>query len=157
MAQIIPGLIIGVVAAVASALVSHHLIQKREQERWKREDRVRFQADRLRLYRECMVMMRRHLQTGMLEFDAELMSPLVEEIQLVSSDEVAEAADALLSKAAYARTTAQRYGKGGQDVDYKDLAEKSEKAALELEAAYDRFVAAAREELGISKDRLDPQ
>ena len=37
-AQILPGLIIGVVVAVASAFVSHLLIRNRERERWKRED-----------------------------------------------------------------------------------------------------------------------
>ena len=85
-AQILSGLVIGVVVAVASAFVSHLLIRSRDwerweredevqRERWEREDRIRFQAERMGVYRDYLVGVQKALDTGGLEFDADRLAP----------------------------------------------------------------------------------
>lgn len=156
-AQILPGLVIGVVVAVASAFVSHLLTRSRERERWEREDeaqrerweredRIRFQAERMGVYRDYLGGVQRALESGGEGFDADRMAPLLQEIKLIASKEVAEAADALFTDGSYAQHVGRRFHEN------RESGAKVEAAMLRFEESYRWFTNAARAELGISKE-----
>jgi len=165
MEQVLAGLIIGVVVAVAGAFVSHRLIRSRERERWdredeaqrkrwEREDRIRFQAERMGVYRDYLVGVQRALETGGEDFDAESMAPLVQEIKLIASNEVAEAAEDLFMRASYAQNMGRRFRERYHQTPNAEA--KIEEAALSLEESHRWFSNAARAELGISEEPLEP-
>ncbi len=159
-AQILSGLLIGVVVAVASAFVSHLLIRSRDlerweregeaqRERWEREDRIRFQAERMGVYRDYLVGVQRALETGGEEFDADRLAPMLQEIKLIASNEVAEAADALFTGGSYAHHAGRRFHEN------RGSGAKAEEAMLRFEESYRWFTNAARAELGISEEPLE--
>jgi MFS superfamily sulfate permease-like transporter len=155
--QVLSGLIIGVVVAVVSASVSHLLTRGRDRERWEyeaeaqrerweREDRVRFQAERQRVYRDYLVGARRARDSAGEEFDEELMVTLLEEIELIASDEVTVAAEEVFTYGNQAMHAGRRFQ------DNRESGAKFEEVRLRFEESYDLFTNAARTELGVSEE-----
>lgn len=154
LAQLVGGLVVGTAAVVASAYVTYRLFRTREEERWKREDeaqwlrweredRIRFQAERLGLYRDFLVGAQRALETGGEAFDANRMAPLLQEIELVGSAEVAETAADVVKHGSRAQHAGRRFQEN------RGLGGDAEEAMLRFEESHRRFVDAARAELGI--------
>lgn len=149
--QVLSGLIIGVVVAVASAFVSHLFTRGRDRERWDREaeaqrerweheDRIRFQAERLRAYRDYLVGARKAGDSGGEGFDAELMVPLLQEIELVGSSEVA-AAD-IFTYGSQAKHAGQRFHEN------RESGAKFDMVRLRFEESCHWFTNAATRRLG---------
>lgn len=154
--QVLSGLIIGVVVAVASAFVSHLFTRGRDRERWDREaeaqrerweheDRIRFQAERLRAYRDYLVGARKAGDSGGEGFDAELMVPLLQEIELVGSSEVAAAAADTFTYGSQAKHAGQRFHEN------RESGAKFDMVRLRFEESCHWFTNAARAELGVSE------
>jgi hypothetical protein len=162
--QILSGVVIGVVVAVASAFLSHRLTRGRDRERWEREDevqrerweredRIRFQAERMGVYRDYLVGVQRALETGGEAFDADRLAPMLQEIKLIASNEVAKAADALFTDGSYYKHQGWRFREKFHETPNAEA--KIEEAALRFEESYRWFTNAARAELGISEEPLE--
>lgn len=156
LAQLATALVTGIAVAVAGAYFTHRLIRAREEERWEREDeaqrlrwvredRIRFQAERLSVYQDFMAGLQRALDTGGHEFDGERLGPLLRKIELVASGEVAEAASDAFTHGSQTWHADQRFR------DRRDSGVKLEEAMLRFEDSYSRFKTAARAELGIAE------
>ena len=117
-----------------------------QRERWEREDRVRFQAERLGVYRDFLMEARRALDTGGEAFDEDRMAPLLREIELIGSDEVAVAATDVFMHASQAHHADRRFRQNRESGD------KAEEAMLRLEESHRWFLGASRAELGIPED-----
>lgn len=143
-----------VVGAVLTSLLNFFLQRAADERRWKREDeiqrerwrhedRIRYQVERLNTYRDFSARARRAMNSGGEDFDADLMAPLLHEIELISSDEVASAADDVFMHGNLYKLAAARFREN------REVGISSEDAALMLETSHHRFVAAAKAELGI--------
>lgn len=117
-----------------------------QRERWEREDRVRFQAERLGVYRDFLMEARRTLDTGGEAFDEDRMAPLLREIELIGSDEVAVTATDVFMHASQAHHADRRFRQR------RESGEKAEEAMLRFEESHRWFLRASRAELGIPED-----
>ncbi len=145
-----------VVGALLTALLNFFLQRTADERRWRREDeaqrlrwehedRIRFQAERLRLYRDFLVGAQRGLETGGEAFDADRMAPLLQEIELVGSAEVAETAADVVIHGSQAHHADRRFRENRRP------GSEAEEAMLRFEESHRQFVAAAKAELGISE------
>lgn len=118
-----------------------------QRERWRHEDRIRYQVERLSVYRDFSLGARRAMNSGGEEFDADHIDPLFHEIELIGSDEVVSAADDVRTHGHQYKHAAARYHEN------REVGITSEEAALAIEESYERFIAAAKAELGIREGR----
>ncbi len=118
-----------------------------QRERWRHEDRIRYQVERLSVYRDFSLGARRTMNSGGEEFDADRMDPLFHEIELIGSDEVVSAADDVRMHGHQYKHATARFREN------REAGITSEEAALAIEESYGWFVAAAKDELGIRECR----
>ena len=86
MTAAIIGLIGVVVGSLSSTFVSHYLQKRADERRWRREDVVQLREERLKLYRDYNLEIRRvrELQS----FNEAKLREMMSEIELIGSDEV---------------------------------------------------------------------
>ena len=147
--------IIGVLAGVLLTGIVNFFLQRAadhrrwkqedesQRERWRHEDRIRYQVERLSVYRDFSLGARRAMNSGGEEFDADRMDPLFHEIELIGSEEVVSAADDVLMHGHQYKHAAARFREN------REVGITSEEAALAIEESYGRFISAAKDELGI--------
>jgi hypothetical protein len=171
-AQLVSGVVIGVVVAVASAFVSHLLILRRERERWEREDQRQREAwdrdtqlkhrdDRVALYRNFLADVRIATSslTASQKEGLEALQRIMHghaEIELLSSKRVDSVAWALVDIAFRISDLETKMQDAIEEGDHE--AAKRHRAAVTTNAPVYRkrrevFVRAAREELGVDVTR----
>ena len=164
--QIAAGIIIGVAVAIASTVISHLLMRSRERERWERETQAQHRADRLELYRQFLVDVRKvgTQSDGAMEAWRRAEQRAAwrraehawSEIELLGSEEVRQAADGLFNVStlhADAEGTVRSNEDEGDDEAWRHNRRELERLSESRVERDNAFVAAVRKELGVDVRR----
>lgn len=133
-----------VIAGGMFGLAGNYLIEKR---RWKREDRIRFQADKLGLYRDLLNDVRFAFDLRYCDDQMSLdLNSLVSEIDLLSTNHVSKTAEKLVLATEHWCETGFGWFRGDDDeVEARKLAFEEAKAS---------FQKAGRVEIGIPEESV---